>query len=84
MGFHDFYDDGEPLTLNEATDVCPGCGSGYAGAHGAYACGWPSADCPVMVDEMERDLDIEEFWTAGDDHQPILHWVLEFLSERTC
>jgi hypothetical protein len=63
LGHDDYY---EPFYPNEAADVCPGCGAGYSGAHGAYDCGWPSADCPSMLAEMEEADEQDEFWTAGD------------------
>ncbi len=69
--FHDFYDN-EPLHRNEAADVCPHCGAYPVAFHGAYACGWPSADCPVGVAAMEDAYEAEEqasFWTAGDDEE---------------
>ena len=58
----DFYEQ----DYDRPADVCPGCQAGYSGAHGAYACGWPSADCPAMVAEMEAE-EVHDFWTGDDE-----------------
>ncbi len=38
----------------DATDSCPGCGASWYGAHGAFGCGYPSADCGAMVAANEK------------------------------
>lgn len=45
--------------IYDYSDRCPACGSAFAPRYGAFACGYPSADCPVMVAEDQED---EEYY----------------------
>lgn len=33
---------------------CPLCGAMYLERYGAYLCGYPLADCPMMGEELDR------------------------------
>jgi hypothetical protein len=49
------------------SDRCQGCGAAWNGLGGAFDCGYPSADCPAMVDDDDWMPDEEDVADEEED-----------------
>jgi hypothetical protein len=49
-----------------SSQYCPGCGAEYLGHAGAYACGYPLADCGVMLAEAEASCEFDALKAEGE------------------